>query len=193
MNVRMLLAGVLGGVILFVWGFLAWVILPVHKTAIHEIPKQDTLIAALQSALSQKGVYAFPSMPQNEPSAADEHQWEERYRKGPIGMIVYDPAGSAPMMPVQMAIGIVINIISAFFVAWFLARSTALNAHYIKRVAYCGMYGIFLVAASTLVMWNWFNEPGDWVTSLIVDYVVGWVLAGIGIAAIMKSLPPAAR
>jgi hypothetical protein len=189
MNVRMLMAGVVGGVILFVWGFLAWGVLPIHKTTIHEISSQDSLITALQSALPQKGVYLFPSMSQNAPSAEAEKQWQERYRKGPVGMIVYDPAGSEPMMPMQMLTGIIINIISAFFVAWFLARSTAYNAPYIKRVAYCGMYGIFATTATTLILWNWFGEPGDWVTGLIVDNVVGWVLAGIGIAALMKPSP----
>jgi hypothetical protein len=193
MNVRMLMAGVLGGVILFLWGFLAWVVLPVHKPTMHEIPGQDSLIAALHSALPQKGVYPFPSMSMKSPSPEETKQWEERYRKGPIGMIVYDPAGSEPMMPKQMAIGFIINIISAFFVAWFLARSTAMQASYLKRVAYCGMYGIFIVAASTLVMWNWFGEPGDWVTGLIIDNIVGWALAGFGIAALMKPSSTAAR
>ena len=187
MNIRMLMAGLVGGIILFLWGFLAWVILPIHKASLHDIPRQDSVITALKSSLSEKGVYPFPSM-----LPGEQQQWEERYRKGPVGMIVYDPAGSSPTMPSQMAVGFLINIVSAFFVAWFLARSTAFNASYIKRVAYCGMYGIFLVAASTLVMWNWFNEPGDWVTGLIIDYVAGWPLAGIGIAAIMKPLPPRA-
>jgi uncharacterized membrane protein YczE len=49
------------------------------------------------------------------------------------------------------------------------------------------MFGIFLVVASNLMMWNWFSEPNDWTVSLIIDNVVGFVLAGLGIAALIRA------
>jgi hypothetical protein len=184
---KMILAGVVGGVVLFVWGFFSWVVLPIHKTTIHRFINEESVISVMRSEAPEKGVYFFPSMAQDRSNPVAEQQWEDKYRQGPIGMVMYDPVGQAPFTPLQMVNGLVIGFISSLLVAWFLTRSTALTSSYFARVAYCGMFGIFLVIASNLLMWNWFNEPSDWTIGLIVDNVIGWVLAGIGIAAFVKA------
>ena len=95
------------------------------------------------------------------------------------------------MMPMQMVVGFILNVLSATVVAWFLSRSTAAASSYITRVTYCGMFGIFLALSGYLVSWNWFNEPNDWTTGLIIDGLVAWLLAGVGIAAVTKKAVPA--
>jgi hypothetical protein len=91
------------------------------------------------------------------------------------------------MMPRQMAVGIILDIIAACIVAWFLARSTAMNATYLSRVTYCGMFGIFVTFFTHLSYWNWMGYPADFTTGLIVDAIVSWLLAGLGIAAVVKA------
>jgi hypothetical protein len=184
---KMLLAGIVGGVLLFVWGFLSWVILPIHKTSTHRLPNEETVVAVLRLTVPEKGVYLFPSMTESRSLSNPDKQWEEKYRQGPIGMIFFDPHGMAPFMPLQMINGLIIGMISSALVAWFLARSTAFTASYFTRVAYCGMFGVFLVVGGNLLMWNWFNEPNDWVFGLIIDNIIGWVLAGLAIAAFIKA------
>ncbi len=188
---KTLIAGIVGGLILFVWGFLSWVILPIHSTSLHTLPNDDSIVTALQSMNLSKGVYPIPSRPQKDAPAEAQQSYEAKYRRGPVGMIFYDPAGMNPMMPGQMAFGLLLAILSSAMVAWFLARSTACAASYIARVAYCGMFGIFIAVASNLMMWNWFNEPNDWSYGLVVDSIVGWILVGLAIAALIKSPPPA--
>ena len=133
-------------------------------------------------------MYFFPGMPHADgaPSPEAEKAWTEKYQRGPTGMIMYDPQGTNPMMPMQMVTGIILNILSALIVAWFLSRSTAVASSYIARVAYCGMFGVFLMLASQLLSWNWFHEPNDWAAGLIIDDLVAWLLAGLGIAALVK-------
>jgi len=189
---KLLIGGILGGVLLFIWGFLSWAVLPIHKSSIRQLPSEGVVIAALQSTVQLKGVYFFPAMPENKTDPAVQQQWEEKYRRGPVGMIFINPEGQNPVMPLQMASGLVISILSSFLVVWFLTRSTAYAGSYFARVAFCGMFGIFLVVASNLLMWNWFSEPNDWTLGLIIDNVIGWVLAGLGIAAFIKPPKPAA-
>jgi len=190
---RNLIGGVVGGIVLFLWGVLAWVALPVHTPAIRNIQDEERVITVLRQTLDAKGMYLFPGISHvnGSPSAEAEKAWREKYQRGPVGMIMYDPNGSSPMMPMQMVVGLLLNMLSAMLVAWFLSRSTAITAPYIARVAYCGMFGIFLMLASHLISWNWLNEPSDWVAGLIIDDLVGWVLTGFVIATFVRKPPVA--
>ena len=102
-------------------------------------------------------------------------------------MLIYDPAGSDPMMSGQMVVGLILDILTAMVVAWFLIRSTAYGASYISRVAYCGMFGIFVAVFTHLMNWNWMGHPMDFTIGLIIDGILGLLLAGLAMAAIVKA------
>ncbi|HEV8538006.1 MAG TPA: hypothetical protein VGR15_03690 [Bacteroidota bacterium] len=183
---KTIVGGIVGGIILFVWSFLAWVLLPLHEPTLHQIPDEDAAISALQPLLNEKAVYVFPKMP---PMGADQATVDKciaKIKRGPVGMIVYDPAGSDPMMPGQMAVGLIVNILSAWVVAWFLIRSTAVNASFISRVAYCGMFGVFVSLFAHLTNWNWMGFPVDFTSRMVIDALLSWIIAGLGIASIVK-------
>jgi hypothetical protein len=153
---------------------------------------EDAVIAAMQTSMDKKAVYVFPSMPKFEPGTTSDQRkaatevWSQKYQRGPTGMIIYDPSGSERMMPVQMIVGFVLEILIAFLAAWFLLRSTAAASGYFARVVYCGMLGIFVSFVTHLTNWNWMGYPFDYTTAWIFDNVVGWLLAGLGIAAVVK-------
>lgn len=187
---KTILGALAGGIILFVWSFLAWVILPLHAPTLHEIPDEDAIIAVLKPALSSKAVYAFPHNPGMSADQAAQNAWTEKSRRGPGGMIIYDPAGQDPMMSGAMITGFIIDFLSALVVAWLLARSTAVSSSYLGRVAFCGMFAIFAIVFNYLTMWNWMGFPADFTTALSVDALIAWLLAGLAIAAIVKAPAP---
>jgi high-affinity Fe2+/Pb2+ permease len=114
--------------------------------------------------------------------------WKEKMKRGPTGLIIYNPQGVDPMMSSQMVIGLILDILSAALIAWFLSRSTAITASYFTRVMYCAMFALFVTVFNHLINWNWMGFPMDFTTSMILDSIVGCLLAGLGIAAIVK--PP---
>lgn len=189
---QILLAGLIGAVILFVWSFLAWSVLPIHSQTIHQIRNEDSLVAVMKTCISEKGVYFFPGMPAVTPGMSKEDQAaamkevEKRAARGPVGMILYDPQGSGYMMTMQMIVGFVLLLIGSGLAAWFLQRSTAAAGPYLVRVSYCGMLGIFLSVVVFLSDWNWMGYPPDYTIGMIIDAVAGWIIAGLGIAAIVK-------
>lgn len=183
---KTVVGGIVGGIILFVWSFLAWVLLPLHEPALHQITNEDAAILALQPLLNEKAVYIFPKNPGTSSDKAAMDAWEAKLKRGPSGLIVYDPSGSDPMMPGQMIIGLVLDILSAWLVCWFLIRSTAFNASFVSRVAYCGMFGLFVSLFSHLMNWNWMGFPVDFTSRLIIDSLLGWIIAGLGISAVVK-------
>ena len=182
-----LLGGIVGGVILFIWSFLAWVILPLHEPTLHRIKDEDAVRTMLQSTIDTKAVYIVPHGPDNKSDQAAMSAWEQKMKQGPTGLIIFDPQGSDPMMASQMVSGILIDILTGILIAWFLKRSTALASTYVARVAYCGMLGIFIAVISHLTAWNWMGFPADYTTAMIVDTLISMVLAGLGIAAIVKT------
>ena len=191
---KIVIGGCVGGIILFFWGWMAWTILPLHDASVRPIENEDRVTEVLSSNLGVHGVYKYPSMPREEDVSAEEQQlslddWAKKYQRGPIGMIIYDPRGNDPTMSSQMLSGFVIDLLSAMLAVWLLSRSTAFTASFFSRVAYCGMLGILISVFSHLTNWNWLGYPLDYTTAMITDTVVGWLLAGLGIAAIVKAPP----
>ena len=183
---QLLLGALVGGIILFVWGWISWTILPIHASSIRNINNEEAVISAMHINMDQKGVYVFPAMPAVQDQTLQD-EYLQKYQQGPVGMIIYDPEGSEPMMPNQMIVGLIISMIASYFAGWFLSRSTAVASSYFARVTYCGMLGVFVSLVSHLVNWNWMGYPLDYTTAWIMDAVIGWLLAGLGIAAIIKT------
>jgi hypothetical protein len=185
MMTRTLLAAVLGGVILLVWGILAWMILPIHKDTVKNLPNEETVVAALQG-IPQQGVYGFPGRPADRSDKAALTAWEERYRRGPMGMIVFDPKGTDPAMAGNIVVGLLIYILSALVAAWIFERSTAFTGTLFQRLSFFGMLGIFLSLATYFANWNWMGFPLGFTTSMALDTIIGWLLAGWGISLVVK-------
>lgn len=190
---HILLGGLVGGIILFVWGWMAWTFIPLHTASMRPIENEDRVTEVLSTNIGAHGVYVFPYMPQGEEVGSPEEQqlamdeWTKKYQRGPVGMVIYDPHGNDPYMSGQMASGFAINFVSAMFAVWLLSRSTAITASFLSRVAYCGMIGILISVFSHLTNWNWLGFPLDYTSAMMTDTVIGWLLAGLGIAAVVKA------
>jgi hypothetical protein len=183
---RTLLAAVLGGVILVVWGMLAWVALPLHKDTVQNLPNEDAVVTALQG-LPQQGVYIFPGMPKNSSDKAAMDAYMERYSRGPMGMVVYDPKGGDPAMVSNIIIGLLIAFLAALIATWAYQRSTAITGTFIQRLSFFGMFGLFLAVAAYFNNWNWMGYPLGYTTSMALDTIIAWLLAGLGIMLVVKA------
>jgi hypothetical protein len=195
---KILIGGIAGGVVFFIWSALAWTVLPLHKPSMHSIANEDAVISALKANLGAGGLYLFPALPGTTgemPSAGSPEMKDNAARKmreGPIGFVVYNPNGVEPLMASQFILGLILDFFAAALAAWFLSRSTAQGSPYMTRVMFCGVLGIFVSFVSHLPNWNWMGYPLDYTTAMVADTVVGWLLAGLAIAAVVKA-PAAAQ
>jgi len=60
---RILVAGVLGGIVMYVWTSIAHMALPLREAGINEIPNESVVLIAMQSSIGEKtgpGLYGFP-------------------------------------------------------------------------------------------------------------------------------------
>jgi hypothetical protein len=51
---RILVAGVLGGIVMYVWTSIAHMALPLREAGINEIPNESVVLIAMQSSIGEK-------------------------------------------------------------------------------------------------------------------------------------------
>lgn len=86
---RILLAGVVGGLVVFLWGAVAHLVLPFGHLGFTAAPGEAAAIAALKEALPEPGLYALPDM---RDVAADQMP-----ASGPFGFLAWRPETSYTM------------------------------------------------------------------------------------------------
>ena len=60
---KILLAGILGGIAMFIWTAIAHLVLPLGEAGISEIPNESAVLSAMQSNIGgQTGLYIFPGL-----------------------------------------------------------------------------------------------------------------------------------
>src|SRR5690348_17701446 len=87
MNKRVLLAGILGAVAMFLWTFLAHMLLPLGEAGVQQIPNEQPLLTLMSSTIPAHGVYLFPNMT----PGSSQAEYQRKIENGPSGMLIYFP------------------------------------------------------------------------------------------------------
>jgi hypothetical protein len=188
----MVMAAIIGAVIVFAWGFLAWTVLPFHETTMHAVPDDDAIVTALEGYLPESGVYYYPPMPEEAEGLPEDQQkpiidaWTARQEAGPVGMIFYRAEGVTPMDPIVMARGFGIDFVAALLVAGMLAAGVR---GYVRRLGVVIVAGAFASLTSYMALWNWMHVDTHYAVMMSFDLVIGWALAGVVMAAMVRPSP----
>src|SRR6185295_8614615 len=97
---KVLLAGILGGLISFVWSAAVHMLPTGHMGLSTLNDKEDAVLAALKSSNAQDGLYFFPGADMSKSMTAEQQAaWEAKYKAGPAGLLLYHPNGGEAMSP----------------------------------------------------------------------------------------------
>ncbi|MDZ7290008.1 MAG: hypothetical protein ONB44_06170 [candidate division KSB1 bacterium] len=176
---RVFIAGLLGGLAVFVWGMISWMALPWHNTTMHSLANEDAIVENLRANLTTTGVFYFPGEPHSE---AEMQAFTEKHKRGPLGFLVYLAEGRDPMAPMLFVRGLLLNLITAILAAYLLSQAVDKLKTYVQRVAFVGLLGVFAALVSHVTSWNWFYFPADYTLVMSADLVVAWIIAGLVIA-----------
>jgi len=182
MNAKTWIAGVVGGIVLFIWGSIAHVATPLGSTGISSMPNEDAVMDAMRANITQPGLYFFPGIVGNQDEAAMK-AWEEKAKRGPNGIMVYQLRSEGALLPSLLITEAVSNIIVGLLAAIVLSQiagSLAFRASMAGLIALIGsvdIYGSY---------WNWYKFPTDYTLAQIVVLFIGYILMGATIAAIAK-------
>jgi hypothetical protein len=182
---RVLLGGIAAGIVVFIWGAVAHMALPIGEMGIRAIPHEESVIGALELSIQQPGFYLFPYMNPKEASEEAKKAWSEKLKKGPAGILVIHPEGSEAMSPRQLSTEVATDVVAALLAALLLSQVRP-NTSYWGRVGFVTLLGIFAFVTISIPYWNWYGFPTDFTTGQAIDQIVGWFLAGLVLAAIVR-------
>src|SRR5450432_1108759 len=191
MTTRLILAGVLGGIAMFIWSSIAHMVLPLGEAGIKELPNQQEVLAALQTGLGEKsGLYLFPGLGVGE-NATREQQNEamkhmsERLARNPSGLMIYYPTGTRQAAMVEwLSIEFATELLEAILAVSLLAQTRI--ASFGGRVGFIFVAGILAAIATNVSYWNWYGFPTIYTAAYMCTQVVGFLCAGIVAALVLR-------
>ena len=170
MRSRTLVAGVLGGLVVFLWGMVSHMALPLGEVGISRLPDEAAVLAPLAAGVRAPGLYYFPW-------ETDPAKWAEAVRTQPSGLLVFHPPGEPPAMVRYLGVELLTDVLGGLLMAFLLGASAATSA--LSRVAFGAALGAFASLAIDFSYWNWYGFPSAYLAAQMVDQVVAWALAAL--------------
>ena len=172
---RVLVAGVLAGLAMFVWEALAHTFTPLGDMGLSALPNEAAVRAALAAQLgTADGLYFFPYAQMGQDPSA-----------GPSGLLLYHPAFTFGWE--TMGWQALVELAMGLALAQVIALAGA--ASFGRRMAIAILVGVSAAIAVSPSYTIWFGFPSDYTMAQMIvafgDYVVG----GLVIAALLR--PPA--
>jgi hypothetical protein len=179
---RVLVTAILGGVVFFMWGAVAHMMLPIGEMGMKLPTEQAATLSAIAPSTQGEGVYMYPSMdPAKWQDEAAVKAFVEANKGSPYAFLIYQPGGNpahADMTP-----NLIRQFASDLLSAWVVAFVLALGAFgFAKRVFIATALGLFSWLTVSVPYWNWYLFPLDFTIGNLLEQVVGWALAGIAMA-----------
>ena len=173
---RILLAGLLGGLAMFVWEAVAHTFTPLGEMGLSAFPNEAATRAALAAQLgTADGLYFFPVM-----------QMGDTPSPGPWGLLLYHPAFAFSWWTlgwealVELAMGLALALLIGL----------ANVASFGRRMAIACLVGISAAIAVSPSYTIWFGFPDAYTAAQMIITFGDYILGGAVVAALLR--PPAA-
>jgi hypothetical protein len=184
---QLLLAGLVGGAIVFVMSAIQNGVFPAAEP--RSLPSQAAILPVLRASVPQEGFYFFPggalsrdmTREQREAAQADH---ERRFKDGPSGILVYTPGGKEFAFGRRLMIQFLLSVLAALAAAAILAV-VASTTTYGARVGIVFLLGCFAFVYLEPQYWNWYGFPASYTIARICGGVGTWTVAGLVMAAII--------
>lgn len=171
MDKKLIIGAVVGGLIVFIYQFLSWALINIHKSEQMYTSNQDAIIEYLGTQLTEEGSYFLPTAP---PDASSEEQQKimETSMGKPWAQISYHKSMEMSM-GMNMFRGFVADIIAVFLLLWLLLKIPELSmANCIQAAVAVGLVGYLTVSYSDSI---WFESNS---IPHLIDAILAWALCG---------------
>ncbi len=177
-----LLAGIAGGIAMFIWASIAHVATPLGHVGISTLPNETATIQTFAAALGDHaGLYLFPVPPKTSSTG--------QAPEGAAGLLVWRPHVKMSLNPANLVTEFGSEIVEALIAALLLGWAAI--SGYAARVGFVSLVGLAASITTNISYWNWYGFPTNYSLVYSLVQLVGYVVAGLVIAAIIAK--PAAR
>ena len=181
---RLIIAAVLAGIVMFMWGAVSHVALGLVDSSMKQVPNEAAVMSAMKTNLTEPGLYVLPGMDMSHKGTeAEQAAWAAKYAEGPTAVLIYSPTGEDAMSPRKFVIELASNIAAALVVGMILMLASVSFSRGVSIAALVGMAGWLSINVS---YWTWYRFPTNFVTAELVDQIVGWLLAGFVLGFILQ-------
>lgn len=179
---RVLVAGLIGGIVMFLWGVTAHMALGLGEVGFKLPVNENVALSGLQEGLGgQAGVYLLPSLdPKKMNDPAEVQAYSIKAVRSPYALVVYQPHGTDMMrMGPQIGRQWASDTLSALALA-FVMGVAALSFR--RRLSVAAAAAVFAWLSTLLPYWNWYRFPLDFTLAALAEQLIGWLLAGAAMA-----------
>jgi hypothetical protein len=184
---RILIAGVLGGIAMFIWASIAHVATPLATAGLQPLPNETATVAALHQQLGDKGgLYFFPyaSGTDSKTMAAQE----AKLKVGPSGLLAYQGPTPSGAFGRQLAVELALEVVESLLTAAVLVFAATFGA----RMGLAVAIGAIAAMATNFSYWNWYGFSDAYTLANAFTELVKFVVAGAVIALVLRGRAKAA-
>lgn len=177
---RVLMAGVVGGMMLVIWSAVFTAFGPERTSA-----RQDSALASvLHERLGDLREY-IPLGPAEANAAS--------VTRANMSRVETRPVASASLDPMAVAQGMGVACIAATFAALLMSSAGGRQKAFADRVVVAVLLGVFASGAMLVAGGRWAEFSFAAAAPLVGEVVVGWLFAGMVIAVVLRPQPRRAR
>lgn len=175
---RVLIAAIFGGIVVFIWGAIAHMFLGLGNPGIRQPVQEDVVLSRLHEGLgSAPGVYILPSFdPKQWSDPAARSAYAHKTRVSPYAWIVYMPQGEdGTDMHRQLWRQWASDTLAALTLACMMGLAAF---SFIKRLRLVVAAVVFAWLSALVPYGTWYRFPEPFVWAALLEQLVGWLLAG---------------
>jgi hypothetical protein len=189
---RTVLAGVLGGVGMFIWASIAHLLLPISGVGIQEIPSDESIfLKQLHATLGEaSGFYMYPSVGLKPGSSAAERNaamkdYDAKLGVNPSGLVIYHPPGQKSLTPEKLTSEFLVELLESLLAILLLAQTRFIK--FGMRVGFVTVIGFLASLPTNVSYWIWYGFPAAYTAAYMLIQIVGFVVAGVVAALVLRS------
>lgn len=170
---KSILGPLVGGIIIFMWQFLSWSVIDLHRPSQQYTENQQAILDCLGENLKEEGGYYLPNLPAG--SGMEEYEKQMKDNEGKPWALIQYHKSLKTNMGINMVRGLTIDIFIIWMLCWILGRFASNSFVTTLITSLFVGFSAFLFESYTAHIWF---ETFDLMASFI-DAVMAWGLTGV--------------
>lgn len=173
---KSIIGAIVGGLLIFIWQFLSWTILDLHRPSQDYHPKQDSILSYLNTTLEKDGGYLLPTVPKGT-SFEDANKMGEQMVGKPWASIQYHSSYTITMneMYMNMVRGLATSMFMVWLLIWIIGKWNKIGC--VNVLLACLFTGLIVFINEPYSNYIWYKTFD--VRAHLVDALASWGLCGI--------------
>ncbi len=170
---KSIIGSLVGAIILFIWQFLSWTALDLHRAAQDYTPKQDSILAYLSANLEKEGGYLMPHTPKG--SSFEEAENLAAKSIGKPWITIQYHTSMQYNMGMNMVRVFLVNVLVIWILCWLLSKFA--NNDFLTTLYSSLMVGVIVYLNSSYTSHIWYNIFD--IRAFLIDAIAMWGLTGV--------------